>query len=336
VNQLLSQDEVDALLKGLDTGDIEAEPEAQEPQEEMEVFDWTSQERDIKGSMPLLGVVNNRFSQKFKASLSTSLRKVIEVNVGPPEMIKFQDFQRSLPIPTSLHLFKLSPLRGIGIIVIESFLVFNLVEAYFGGKGTGKTKIEGRDFTPIESIIIQKVVHIALMNLMESWEEVHSIKTDFIRSESNPLIVNVIPPEDYLISVKFEIEMNKAMGSVNICIPYSALQPIRHKLAGGYRDEEETRQDPVWTNSVKDLLNKTELEVVVDLGNTNLTVRDLLNLKQGDILILDKSFNQPLTASVEGIPKFGGFVGRSGDRKVFKIEDSIYPGAKNSEGSAAG
>ncbi len=323
MSQLLSQEEVDALLSGLDSGEIETEQEPQEKNEELELFDWTTQERDIKGSMPLLGVVNNRFAQRMKGALSTSIRKMVEVSPGSPEMIKFKDFKQSLPIPTSLHLFKVDPLRGTGILVIESHLVFNLVEAFFGGRGTKSTKIEGRDFTPIENKIIEKVVHIALTNFMDSWEDIHPVRTEFIRSESNPMVINVVRPDEYMVSVKFDIELAKPLGSVTVCIPYSAFQPIRHKLAGGYQKEEDGQGDPLWFNSIRERIKQTTLELTVDLGSTQLSIRDLLNLKEGDILILNNSYKSALTGYLERIPKFRGYAGRARNRKVFKVEGSV-------------
>lgn len=322
MSKLLSQDEVDALLKGLDTGDIEAEQLPQDTEADYESFDWSAQGRNINVSMPLLGVVSGRFSQRLRGSLSTALRKMVDVNAGSLEMVRFNEFQRSLPIPTSLHLFKIDPLRGTGILVIESHLVFNLVEAFFGGSGTGATKIEGRDFTPIEKRIIEKVVHMALMNLMEAWEDVHPLKTEFIRSETNPLVVNIARPEDYLVYVKFEIELNKALGTITLCIPYSSFQPIRHKLAGGYRSDD-SGVDQFWVNSLKGILMDTEVEIKVDLGKARLSVQDLLNMKAGDIIILDKSFKSPLSGKVESVPKYEGYAGRFKNNIVFRVEQPI-------------
>jgi flagellar motor switch protein FliM len=330
LNKLLSQDEVDALLKGLDTGDIEVEQEPEENETEYESFDWASQGRNINVSMPLLGVVSSRFSQKLRGSLSSSLRKMVDVTAGTLEMVRFNEFQRSLPIPTSLHLFKLEPLRGTGILVIESHLVFNLVEAFFGGSSSGATKVEGRDFTPIEKKIIEKVVHMALMNLMESWEDVHPIKTEFVRSESNPLVVNVARPEEYLVYVKFEIEINRSLGNVIICIPYSSFQPIRHKLAGGYRSED-TTLDQYWVNTLKSHLMETHVQMKVDLGRASLSIKDLLNMRVGDIIILENGFKSPLLAHVEGIPKFEGYAGRFKNTAVFRIEQPIVNKGKKSE-----
>ena len=323
MNKLLSQDEVDSLLRGLDTGDIDGVDNFEmEPNDvDLDNFDWATAGLNIRGNMPLLEVVNSRFSHKLRGSLSNSLRKMLDITPDPIETVKYSDFQRSLPVPTSMHLFKMEPLRGLGIIVVESRLVFSLVEAYFGGTGVGATKIEGREFTSIENRIIEKVVHMALNNLVEAWEDVHPIKTEFVRSESNPLVVNVIPGEELLISTKFEIELSKVLGNVIICFPYASYQPIRHKLAGDYRDEEEVTQlDRNWIESLEYQLRGTEVKINVDLGKTELSVGDFLNLREGDVLILDKNYKQPLVAKVEEVKLFEGFAGRYKNKKVFKVE----------------
>lgn len=322
MSKLLSQDEVDALLKGLDTGDIESEQKPDHAEVALESFDWTSLGKNVRGSMPLLDVVNSRFCQRLKASLSSVLRKLLDISPEPVETIKFSEFQRSLPVPTSMHLFKLEPLRGTGILVIESRLVFCLVEAFFGGTGMGSTKIEGRDFTPIEKKVIEKVVQMALVNLAESWEEVYPIKTEFIRSESNPLAVNVVPPEELLVSAKFEVELNKPLGKIMICTPISSFQPIRHKLAGGYLDDE-AKVDEAWISCIRERLMPIQVEMKVDLGRTTLSVKDVQNLRPGDILVLDNNFRETIKAYVEGVPKYEGYVGRIRNRKVFKVEQPV-------------
>ncbi len=324
MNKLLSQDEVDSLLRGLDTGDIGGNDDfdiSSNDNVEVDSFDWATAGLNVRGNMPLLEVVNTRFAHKLRGSLSNSLRKMLDVTPDPIETVKYSDFQRSLPVPTSMHLFKIEPLRGLGIIVVESRLVFSLVEAYFGGKGVGATKIEGREFTSIENRIIDKVVHMALHNLVEAWEDVHPIKTEFVRSESNPLVVNVIPGEELLISTKFEVELTKVLGNVIICVPYASYQPIRHKLAGNYRDEEEpTQLDRAWIEGMERQLRGTEVTMNIDLGNAALSVGDFLNLREGDILILDKNYQQPLIAQVEDVKLFEGYAGRYKNKKVFKVE----------------
>jgi len=321
MNKLLSQDEVDSLLKGLDTGDISTINGFEENGEDLALFDWATSGLNIRGNMPLLEVVNSRFSQKFRGSLSNSLRKMIDVTPDPVATVKYRDFQKSLPVPTSMHLFKMEPLRGLGILVVESRLVFSLVEAFFGGSGSGSTKIEGREFTSIEKKIIEKVVQMALLNLIEAWEDVNPIKTEFVRSESNPLVVNVVPGEELLISSKFEIEMNKVLGNIIICVPYTSYQPIRNKLAGDYRDETQVTQlDKAWLEGLQRKLKGTPVEMIVNLGRTSLSVKDFMNLKEGDIIVLENDNKKPIMAQVEGINLYEGFAGRYKNKKVFKVE----------------
>ena len=324
MNKLLSQNEVDSLLKGLDTGEVEVEDNFDASSDILESFDWATSGLNVRGNMPLLEVVNTRFGNRLRGSVSTSLRKIVDITPDPLETIKYSDFQKSLPVPTSMHLFKIDPLRGTGIMVIESRLVFSLVEAFFGGSGTGSIKIEGREFTSIENKIIEKVVHLALINLMEAWEEVHPLKTEFIRSENNPLVVNIVPPEELLISSRFEIELNKPLGNIIVCVPYSSYQPIRHKLTGGYSDEEEEiRLDRDWINRLQNKLIETQVGITVDLGNTQLSIKDFLNLRVGDIIVLENDFEKVLIAKAEGIPLYEGYAGRYKNKKVFKVEQPI-------------
>ena len=321
MNKLLSQDEVDSLLKGLDTGDISTFGGFEERGEDLPLFDWATAGLNIRGNMPLLEVVNSRFSQKFRGSFSNALRKMVDVTPDPVATVKYRDFQKSLPVPTSMHLFKMEPLRGLGILVVESRLVFSLVEAFFGGSGSGSTKIEGREFTSIEKKIIEKVVQMALVNLIEAWEEINPIKTEFVRSESNPLVVNVVPGEELLISSKFEIETNKVLGNIILCVPYTSYQPIRNKLAGDYRDETQVTQlDRVWIDGLQRKLKGTPVQMKVQLGGASLSVKDFMNLKEGDIIVLDNDSKKPLSAHVEGINLYEGFAGKYKNKKVFKVE----------------
>jgi flagellar motor switch protein FliM len=321
MNKLLSQDEVDSLLKGLDTGDISTFGGFEENGEDLPLFDWATAGLNIRGNMPLLEVINSRFSQKFRGSLSNALRKMVDVTPDPVATVKYRDFQKSLPVPTSMHLFKMEPLRGLGIMVVESRLVFSLVEAFFGGSGSGSTKIEGREFTSIEKKIIEKVVQMALVNLIEAWEEINPIKTEFVRSESNPLVVNVVPGEELLISSKFEIETTKILGNIIICVPYTSYQPIRNKLAGDYRDDTQVTQlDRVWIDALQRKLKGTPVQMAVQLGGTSLSVKDFMNLKEGDIIVLDNDSQKPLAAQVEGINLYEGFAGKYKNKKVFKVD----------------
>ena len=325
MNQILSQDEVDALLKGMDSGDVETESETLEAEEEYESYDWSNQGRNVKGSLPLFVLANQRYAHRLKNSLSNALGKLVDIDAGSLEMIKFEEFQRSLPLPTSIHLFKIEPLRGLGMLVIETRLVFSLIEAFFGGNGDGSAKVEGRDFTPIEQKIIEKVVNIALADMEKAWKDVYPLKTIFVRSETNPQGVNVMPPDEFLISVKFEVELKKAAGNITLCIPYASIQPIREKLAGGYQ-KDESEQDKKWVSLLRQRIYESKVDFSVDLGKSNLPVKDFLNMKEGDILVLNKSFQEKLLARVQGIPKYEGYAGRYGRKKVFRVANTLNEG----------
>ncbi len=319
MNQILSQDEVDALLRGLDKGEIETEQESLESDLDVQPYDWNTQGKNLKHDMPLLALINDRFAVNLKNSLSASLRRIVEVEAAGLELIKFEEFQRALPIPTSLHLFKMEPLKGTGMLVLETRLVFNLLEAYLGGSGIGGTKVEGRDFTPIEKKIINKIVSIVLDNMNHAWAEIYPIHTHFIRSETNALAVNVVHATEFLVSAKMELEFNKPIGHIIVCLPYASIQPIREKLSGGFQEEGED-VDKIWVARLKKELNRVPVVITVDLGYTHLPVREFLNMKEGDILILENDIRSKLVARVEGRPKFLGVAGKHHNRKVFKVQ----------------
>jgi flagellar motor switch protein FliM len=187
MTQVLSQDEIDALLKGMSGGEIETETEtAAEEEEGIISYDLTNQEKIIRGRMPTLEIINQRFCRLFRSSLSSMLRKVADISALSVDTIKFGEFLKSLPVPASLHLFRMEPLKGYSLITIESKLVFALIDIFFGGDGTSTLKVEGRDFTPIEDRMIKRVVVNALKDYTESWKPVHAINFEYSRSEMNP------------------------------------------------------------------------------------------------------------------------------------------------------
>ena len=230
MNKVLAQDEVDALLRGLSGGDIESEMDM--PDEDADgvvAFDLANQDRIIRGRMPVLEIVNDRFARLCTNGLSNAVRKRVELNPISIDMTKFGEFMRSLPVPTSINIFKMDPLRGNAIMVVDSRLVFALVENIFGGAGS-QPKIEGREFTRIEQAVVDRIVKIALENMEESWRPVHDVKLELVRSEINPQFAAIVPPSDVVVVITFEVELDTALGSMIICLPYATIEPIRSKL----------------------------------------------------------------------------------------------------------
>ncbi len=236
MNKVLAQDEVDALLRGLSGGEIESEPEVLEDDSGIVTFDLANQDRIIRGRMPVLEIVNDRFARLCTNALSNAVRKRVELNPISIDMTKFGEFMRSLPVPTSINIFKMDPLRGNAIMVVDSRLVFALVENVFGGAGT-QPKIEGREFTRIEQAVVDKIVKIALDNMEESWRPVHDVKLELVRSEINPQFAAIVPPSDVVVVITFEVELDTALGSMIICLPYATIEPIRSKLHASFQTE---------------------------------------------------------------------------------------------------
>jgi flagellar motor switch protein FliM len=232
-------------------------------------------------------------------------------------MSKFGDFMRSLPVPTSISIFKMDPLRGNAIMVVDSRLVFALVESFFGGAGS-QPKVEGRDFTHIEQAIVDRVVKLCLANMEDSWRPVHEVHVEHVRSEVNPQFAAIVPPSDVVIVITFEVELENAIGSLICCLPYATLEPIRSKLHASFQSER-LEVDHVWMNRFKERLMETPVELVVRLGRTKITGRQLLQLEVGDILLLDTDEDDLLQCEIEGVKKFQGLPGRVKGNKAFQV-----------------
>jgi len=317
MSKILEQDEVDALLRGLSGGDVETETEIPEDDSGVVSFDLANQDRIIRGRMPVLEIVNDRFARLCTNALANTMRKRVDINPISIDMSKFGDFMRSLPVPTSISIFKMDPLRGNALLVVDSRLVFALVENFFGGAGS-QPKVEGRDFTPIEQAIVERVVKIALANMEESWKPVHEVHVEMIRTEVNPQFAAIVPPSDVVIVITFEVELENAIGSLVVCLPYATMEPIRSKLHASFQSER-LEVDHVWINRFKERLMETPVEMVVRMGRTTISGRQLLYLQEGDIILLDTDEDELLEAEVEGVRKFQGLPGRVKGNKSFRV-----------------
>ncbi|BAH75749.1 MULTISPECIES: flagellar motor switch protein FliM [Solidesulfovibrio] len=317
MSKILDQDEVDALLRGLSGGEIEAENDILEDDSGVVVFDLSNQDRIIRGRMPVLEIINDRFARLASNAMANAMRKRADVNPISIDMSKFGDFMRSLPVPTSINIFKLDPLRGNAILVVDSRLVFAMVESFFGGAGS-QPKIEGRDFTPIEQAIINRVVRIALENMEESWQPVHEVHIELVRSEVNPQFAAIVPPSDVVVVVTFEVELENAIGSLIVCLPYATIEPIRSKLYASFQTER-LEVDHAWIARFKERLMETPVELLVRFGRSQITGRQLLSLKPGDILMLENDVDELLEAEIQGVRKFQGIPGLVKSNKAFQI-----------------
>lgn len=318
MSQVLSQNEVDALLRGVGEGAVETETDTTEEVEGAVPYDLTSQEKIIRGRLPTLDIINQMFSRLYRNTFSALMRRSADVSTVSTDTVKFGEFLRSLPVPSSLHVFRMEPLRGFGLMVVESKLVYSLVDTFFGGTGTSEFKVTGRDFSAIEIRMTKSVVLTALQDLEKAWKQVHPISTSYVRSEVNPQFAAIVPPTDVVLVILFDIEMEGISGSITVCIPYAAVEPILPKLKAQFQSEQ-MEVDQVWVRQLREELMQTEVELSVELGGAKITPRQLLDMKVGSTLTLRNDVSDPLVVKVEGIPKFKVFPGVSRGNKAVQV-----------------
>ena len=325
MGSVLSQEEVDALLQGVASDDVAGEKDEEEEYDPEEIvsFDLTAQDRIIRGRMPTLEIIHDRFVRLFRLTLSNALRRVVDINVRSTELIKFGEFIKTLPVPTSMNLFRMTPLRGNAMMVFETRLVFTLVEMFFGGGGDVEAKAEGRDFTEIESRMIKRVIISGLEDLQTSWRPVFPAQVNYVRSEVNPQFVSIVPHSEIVVVVTFDIEIGRAPMSIIVCVPYSMIEPIRTRLNAGFQSEQDEK-DNTWSNRFKQNLQKVDVELIAKLGEMNISVRDFLNLQKNDVLYLECETKSPISIEVNGVRKFTGFQGTYKGHKAINIDELIY------------
>jgi flagellar motor switch protein FliM len=322
MSQILTQEEVDALLKGISDGEVETESHKEEDPSVAIRYDLSSQDRIIRGRMPTLEMTNEKFARMFRTTLSSILRKVVSVTALSIDTIKYGDFLKTLPVPTSMHLFRIDPLRGNAVIVVESKVIFSLVDIVFGGSGKDAYKVEGREFTAIENNLIKKVVLSALLDLERAWKTLLDVRMAYQRSEVNPQFAHIVPLTDVVVVINFEMEMDYSSGIISLCIPYSTLEPIREKLRAGFQGDQ-LEVDKEWEKRLKEELMSSGLELVAQLGRTHLLTREVRDLKIGDIILLDQYASDPIDVYVEGMRKFKGFPGICRGNKALQIRNLI-------------
>ena len=316
MNQVLSQSEVDALLAAVSDGDMDESSSDSggksgggAEEKVVVAYDLTSQDRIVRGRLPQLDVIYEKFMRAFRVSLSSSLRKIATLNHASTDFLKFGEFINTFPMPTCMSVLRFNSLRGSALFLIESKLAYALVDSFFGGADQPYTKIEGKDFTPIELQIVKKVVNLAVDDLEDAWASVEKIDCTFVRTEINPQFVGIVPPTDIVIASTFDVELENANGTITIVVPYSTIEPIKQKLSTGFQVESDQTDKKLWTAIIQDQLLETEVNLKVDLGNTHISVEDLMKLQVGDVIPLNQDSGGESDVQVEGTKKFKAFYG---------------------------
>jgi len=317
-DKILSQDEVDALLKGVASGEIGTEDAKEQLMDGVRSYDFNSQERIIRGRMPGLEMANESFARLFRTSISNLIMKFVDISIQNVEIIKFGDFIKTIPVPSSINLFKMEPLKGYSLMVMEAPLVFAFVEFFFGGASAQQIKSEGRAFTSIEQRVIQRVVNMALSDLEKSWTGISPIKPEFIGSEINPQFVTIVTPAEIVINIEVLIEIEDFAGRLFFCIPYSMIEPVKEKLSSGiHGDKLET--DQRWSKIMTQVLRETYVKLSAEVGRLNITFEDIMKFEIGNVINLGKSATDELILKIEGLPKFKGHPGFSRGNQAIKL-----------------
>ncbi len=317
-SDILSQDEIDALLHGVDGGEIDTEPPP--PPDGVRPYDFATQERIVRGRMPTLDMINERFARYLRVHLFNMLRRSTEISVIGSRVTKFSEYLHSLYVPTSLNLVRVYPLHGTALIVFDPKLVFGLVENFFGGEGRFYSRIEGRDFTPMEMRVIKNLLDASFEDMQKAWEPVMELTFEFVNSEVNPQFANIVSPTEIVVVNDFHIELEGGGGNLHVTFPYSMIEPIREILDTGIQSDR-SGVDRRWQRALEEEIPLAKVEISSTLTEATLTVEELLKIKPGDIIPVN--LPETVVLYVEDIPLFRGQFGVSNGIYALKITERI-------------
>ena len=329
--QILSQDEVDALLQGI-TGESQKLEQEEVQAGGIRNYDIASQERIVRGRMPTMEIINERFARNIRIGLFNFIRKSPEVAIGGIKVQKYSAFLREIVVPTNFNIVSVKPLRGSGLIVCDPTLVFAVIDSLFGGIGKFHTRIEGRDFSATEQRVILRLVEVIIQEYTKAWKGIYPLELEYQRSEMQPQFANIATPSEIIVSTSFTLEIGETSGTVYFCIPYSTLEPIRDVLYSTTQGDS-SEPDRRWVNLLKHQIQSAEVELVAELAKAPATVEQLLAFKPGDFIELD--LEQIIQAKVDGVPVFDCHYGTSNGKYSIKIEkmltgpDAGWLGARN-------
>jgi flagellar motor switch protein FliM len=314
--QILSQDEVDALLQGI-TGESQKLEQEEVPEGAIRDYDLASQERIVRGRMPTMEIINERFARNIRIGLFNLIRRTPEVSIGGIKVQKYSAFLREIVVPTNFNIVSVRPLRGSGLIVCDPNLVFAVIDALFGGAGKFHTRIEGRDFSPTEQRVIARLVEVIIGEYRKAWTGIYPLELEYQRSEMQPQFANIATPSEIVVATSFTLEIGDTSGTVHFCIPYSTLEPIRDVLYSSVQGDS-AEPDRRWVNLLKQQIQSAEVELVAELAHAPATVEQLLAFKPGDFIELD--LNPMIEAKVDGVPVLDCHYGTSNGKYAIKID----------------
>ena len=317
--QILSQDEVDALLQGI-TGGSETVEDAEVPKDGVRNYDLSSQERIVRGRMPMMEIINERFARNIRLGMFNLIRKSPEVAIGATRVQKFSAFLREIVVPTNFNIVSVRPLRGSGLIVCDPTLVFAVIDAQFGGAGKYHTRIEGRDFSATEQCIIKRLVDVVIAEYKKAWQGIYPLELEYQHSEMQPQFATIATPGEIVLASSFTLEIGDTTGTIHFCIPYATMEPIREVLYSNMQGDS-GEPDQRWLTLMKQQIQSAEVELVAELATAPATVEQLLSFKAGDFIELE--LNPAIEAKVSGVPILECHYGTSNGKYALKVDQLL-------------
>jgi len=328
----LSQEEADALLDGV-TGESHVTAE-EAPVGGVRSYDIASQERIVRGRMPTLEIINERFARNLRVGLFNFMRRNPEISVGPVRVLKYSAFLRDIVVPTNINIMQMRPLRGNGLLIFDPKLVFTVIDSLFGGSGRFHTAIEGRDFTMTEQRIIQRLLEVAFTEYTKAWSTVYPLTFEYARSEMHTQFANIATPSEIVVTTSFSIELGDSGGEMFICMPYSSLEPIRDLLYTSLQGDTH-EPDKRWLNMLTKQVQAAEIELTAELAHSQATVEQLLRLSVGDFIEFD--LEPSIVTKVDGVPLFDADYGVVNGHYAIKINEFLTsPQDTSRENTTAG
>jgi flagellar motor switch protein FliM len=315
----LSQEEVDALLEGV-TGESQKADDEVAESGEIRAYNMSSQERIVRGRMPTMEIVNERFARNLRVGLFNFIRRSPEISVGTVQVQRYSAFLRELAVPTNFNIMASRPLRGSGLIVCEPALVFGVIDTLYGGIGKFQTRIEGRDFSATEQRIINRLVTVITDEYKKAWKGIYPIDLEYQRSEMQPQFANIATPSEIVISTSFQLEIGEITGSIHFCMPYATMEPIRDVLYSTTQGDA-IEVDRRWVNVLTREIQAAEVMLTVELARADATVEDLMALKPGDFIELEKP--RYVEANIDGVPVFECFYGTHNAKYAIRVEKNL-------------
>jgi len=319
--QVLSQDEVDALLQGV-TGEDVAQPDAPAPATNgLPAYDLGSPDRVVRSRMHTLEGINDRFARGLRGALLNFMRRSPDISVGPLQVLKYGEFVRHLPVPANINMVHMKPLRGTAILAFDPKLVFSVVDNLFGSDGRYHVRVEGREFTRTEQRIIHRLLNLALQSYGEAWRPVHPLRFDYVRAEMHGKLANIVADNEVVVNTTLQIEFGPVGGFLHVCLPYSMIEPIRDLLANPVQDAVEV--DKRWVRQLSSQMQAADVELVAEFLRLPSTIGDVMRMKVGDVLPIE--LPPAVLAKIDGVPVMECGYGTAGGRYALCVNKMIHP-----------